>query len=401
MSSEKTILHDHQSREHAILSASSASRWMKCTASVQMSESYAPKKLPEEESSFASEGTVAHEIAEACLRSYIEGKEFPEFDEPDRQRVRDIILSGYVNPIIGLYEKLKESDENTKMFVEVQVDFSNVAPDGFGTSDCIVYGNRELHVIDLKFGTGIEVSAENNPQLRLYAIGALNRYDHWDELFGSDFDYICTTILQPRRNHMSSEQMTPKELMDWGNNVLKPLAERAWKGDGTPVVGEHCRFCPCKKVCPAQAKKYMDFVQIFANRKENEILSPEELSEILPIIDGADRWVKDVKEAALEEAILGEEIQGFKLVRGRVSKSWDSTDHAVSRMKQVGLTDDEIWQKKLITPSQAADLVDDDAKETLKLATVYRHGTPILVGNSDEREAIPRKDVESMYGLDK
>ena len=111
--------------------------------------------------------------------------------------------------------------------------------------------------------------------------------------------------------------------------------------------------------------------------------------------------MKDVKEAALEEAILGEEIQGFKLVRGRVSKSWDSTDHAVSRMKQVGLTDDEIWQKKLITPAQAADLVDDDAKETLKLATVYRHGTPILVGNSDEREAIPRKDVESMYGLDK
>lgn len=397
MSEKNVALNNHEQREHAILSASSAYRWMHCTRSVALSEEIAKHSLPEPDSKEALEGTLAHEIAESCLQAYLSKKNYPEFDDYDKNVIKNIIISGYVEPVIDLYEQIKALDDNTMLLIEEKIDYGNIATEGFGTSDCIIFGNREIYIIDLKYGK-MKVDAEENPQLRLYAIGALNKYLEDDPLFGGyNIDAVCMTIMQPRLEHVSQETMTPEELLDWGYNIVKPLAHDAWNGIGKPTIGDYCKFCPAKCACPAYTDKYTQFMKIWSEHEDIDLIDAKELSELLPILDGAKKWIDNLKEYATQQAILGEKIDGYKIVKGKNKRVWENEQLAVLKMKEVGLSENEMW--KLITPAQAEKLVSEDEQQIINEAVTVQQGEPILVDNSDRRTEMTQQELDDLYQL--
>lgn len=405
-------LHDHQSRGHALLSPSGAKRWLTCTPSARMIEEVQKKfALPEESSEYAKEGTVAHEIAEKLLTAYVSGEELPTIEEvtphlieqgyeefePEFPAIYETVRLKYFEIIVELYESLNDA----KLYPEVEVDFSDIVPEGHGISDCVITSEDTLYVIDLKYGV-YPVEAKENPQLRLYALGALEKFE--DPLFSS-FENVSMTIIQPRiADSIKQDIITVQELKKWANDYVKPRAEMAWKGEGKQVTGEHCRYCDAKATCPAQALKFQEFIRILVKDEETETLksgnlTPEDISKILPYLDGAETWIRAVKDRAEEEMILGSKVPGYKLVESRGKKIWDSEEDAVARMKQCGLTDDEIWQKKIITPSQARNLISDDDVSTLNQAVVYQRGSATLAPESDKRPELSREYIRKLYDL--
>lgn len=408
---ENKELHDHQSRGHALLSPSGAKRWLSCTPSARMCEEVQQKfALPEESSEYAKEGTVAHEIAEKLLTAYVSGEEFPTVEdvtphlveqgyeefEAEFSKIYETVKSIYVDTIVDLYNSVEG-----KLYPEVEIDFSDIVPEGHGISDCVITSDDTLYVIDLKYGV-YPVEAKDNPQLRLYALGALEKFE--DPLF-SGFENVSMTIIQPRiEDSIKQEVISVAELKNWATDYVKPRAETAWKGEGKQVVGDHCRYCDAKATCPAQALKFQEFIRILVQDEETGALkdgnlTPEDISKILPYLDGAETWIKAVKERAEEEMILGNEVPGYKLVESRGKKVWDSEDDAVARMKQCGLTDEEIWQKKIITPSQARNLISDDDVSTLNQAVVYQRGNATLAPESDKRPELARDYIKKLYDL--
>lgn len=413
MTELKKELHDHQNRGHALLSPSGAKRWLNCTPSARMCEEVQKRySLPEESSEYAKEGTVAHEIAEKLLNAYVSKTRYPTVEEVTPNLIQqgyqefetefpviyETVKSKYVDTIVELYESLEEGT----IFPEVEVDFSDIVPEGHGISDCVITSEDTLYVIDLKYGV-YPVEAENNPQLRLYALGALEKFD--DPLFSS-YENVSMTIIQPRiSDSVKQETITVKELKDWGNDYVKPRAKLAWQGKGNQVTGEHCRYCDAKATCPAQASKFQEFIRILIEDEEtgalkNGNLTPEDISKMLPYLEGAETWIRSVKDRAEEEMILGNKISGYKLVESRGKSVWDSEDDAVARMKQCGLTDEVIWQKKIITPAQARNLVSDDDVSTLNQAVVYQRGGATLVPESDKRPELDRNYIKNLYGLE-
>lgn len=397
-SPQETELAEHHDRAHALLSASSSHRWLACTPSARLADEV--HRVPQS-SAFAEEGTLAHEIAETCLRAYLEGSEMPTFDsidELDKKVIRNQ-LSLYLDSVIGVYETLKRADPETKMYPEVQVSYENVAQGGFGTSDCVIVGNKELHVIDLKFGKGIKVDAPKNPQLRLYGIGCLNKFDNPDPLFGSSFDSVITTIIQPRLDHVSNEELTPAQLMKWGEEVVKPQAEKAWKGEGVLVTGEHCRFCPAKAACPLILEKNMIFASSMEEYPDAKLVPTDQFAKLVPLAKGIKSWCEDLIEYATDQAKLGDKISGLKLVEGRGKDVWDGEDAAVKKLKELGFDEEALFTKKMISPSQLLKAVDDETMEQeIRKLVVRVPGNPVLVDESDRREPIPDEVLKDLYG---
>ena len=395
---KKTMLSEHHNRAHAVLSASASSRWLACTPSVRLSEQIYRLK---ETTDYAEEGTLAHEIAESCLNAYLSGKEMPDFDQPDeieRKVIRDQ-LSLYLESIITLYENMKARDPECRIFTEIPVSFDNVAPEGFGTVDCIIVGCRELHVIDLKYGKGIMVDAEDNPQLRLYGIGCLNLFDDPDPVFGSRFDQVITTIIQPRMNHVSNEVITPGDLLSWGIEEVKPRAQLAYEGKGVLVTGDHCRFCPAKAACPLVTSRNLIGKEQMEKYPETELVPIEQYAQLIPVARQLRSWCDSLIEYATDQAKLGEMIPGMKLVEGRGKDSWDSEEQAVKKLKELGFTEEQMYQKKMVSPSHLLKLTsDEDIKARIRKLTVHVPGSPVLADENDRRAAISAELLTEMYG---
>lgn len=373
---------------HAILSASSAKRWMSCPPSARLEEKL-KERFGDKSSPFAEEGTRAHALAELKLQKEIglindfsfkaQRAEMTGVDN-EMEWATDL----YVDTVMQKYYEAKKSCSDAQIFIEQRLDFSTWVPKGFGTGDVVIVSDTILEVADLKYGKGVPVVAEGNPQARCYGLGALSAYG---DLYG--FKQIRNTIIQPRLNSVTEETLTREELLRWAEEELKPAAELAWDGVGEYNPGDHCRFCAARALCYHRAAKCM---QIFDNGMQTPgILPDEEIPRILEVADIAEAWIKDIRDYARSQALKGQHWPGFKLVAGRrPPRKWTSTEAVVDQLSRAGYTDDQIYKpREVINPGEAEKMMGKPAfRAILGQFSVQGDGAPTLVPESDKRLSI-------------
>lgn len=372
--------------KHSILSASGSSRWLNCAGSVQASKQYTSSGS----SKFAQEGTCAHELAEICLtngespHNYI-GKTLvshTKYDIVVDKEMANYIEEyiDYVNSIIG------------DQYVEIKVDYSPWAQDGFGTSDAIVIDSdaKILHVVDLKYGKGVEVSPENNTQGMLYALGAINEYDLEYDI--EDEWEIIIHIYQPRIGNIAEWYIILSDLLTWANTIVKPAALLAMTDDAPRTAGDkQCTWCPHKAKCPelqAHVEKVItsDFDDLTLPAVGDE-LNYQNIMANKKLIEG---WLKAIEGFIFEELEQGNKISGFKLVKGKTSRKWVDPIDVEAYMRKKRMKINEIFTKKIITPPQAEKLL---GKQKYALLVddglvIKSDGKPALAVESDKRPAL-------------
>lgn len=308
----------HADRDHAILSPSSAKRWIHCTPSALLAEAAGSKS-----SVYAEEGTLAHEIAEHALTQYLEGiydpiidEALPIKDEHLKNPLFSIDMANYIRNycdyVIGENYEMQKADGLSKMFLERKVDITDYAPDSFGSVDVTLESSHTIHIIDLKYGAGVKVFADHNEQMMLYALGALKAASA-----PKDITKIKMTIAQARLDHYDTFEMSKGELLDWAEKVLKPAAKAAIQGKGKQVMGSWCGFCPVKAQCRAQRDAIL---ADFDEKPEPLLLSDEEITDLIGKIDTYKSWIESVNKYVYDRAIQGHKWKGYKLVAGRSSR---------------------------------------------------------------------------------
>lgn len=360
--------------EHALLSASSSHRWLCCTPSAVLEENFENKS-----SVFAEEGSAAHALAEYKLKKHLGEKvKKPKinFDEKELEYYTDI----YFDYACELISEAKVRSKDPIILVEQKLDFSNYVPEGFGTGDLVIVADGILDIMDLKYGKGVEVSAVSNPQMMLYAIGALNLFD---SLY--DIEKVRMTICQPRLDNISTFEITVEDIIKWAEDVVKPKAELAIKGEGEFCAGEHCRFCRARFNCRTRAEENMKMAQY--DFRKGPFLTDEEITEILSSIDEFQKWAKDIEGYALDKAINeNKKWDGFKLVEGRSSRKYSDEEAVSKTLIDAGYTEDVIYSKNLlgITTMEKA-IGKKKFKELLKDLVYKPQGKLTLVVESDKR----------------
>lgn len=372
---------------HAILSASGASRWMACTPSARLEEQF-----PDSTSEYAKEGTLAHELCELKVRknliepmhtrtynSKLKKLKEHELWQDEMDKHTDTYLE-YIQGLVHSYSC------TPAVMVEKKVDFSSYVPDGFGTADCIIIADGTLHVIDFKYGKGVAVSAENNPQMKLYGLGAYLEYS-----FLYAIDKVKMTIVQPRLDEVISEyEISTTELMEWAEEVVKPLADMAYRGEGTYIAGNHCRFCRAKATCRARARMNLEVAKF--DFKKPPLLSDEEVGEALKQAQDLAKWAEDLKDYALAESLKGKLIPGWKAVEGRGSRSFVNMDAAFATLCEHGYDESMLYERKPLSVAQIEKLIGKEGIQTLLEGLVEKSpGKPTLVVDTDKREAITNK----------
>lgn len=362
---------NHTARAHAVLSASAADRWMHCPPSARLAERY-----PQTSSSYAEEGTRAHEIAEQCLRAFKDGMPEPVYPGDDL-RIR-AELQPYIDWIVETYNEYKDKSPDTLMLLETRVDFSSVVPDGFGTGDVIIISGTTLHIIDLKFGKGVPVEAALNPQLMLYALGALNLFE---DLY--DINLVRMTINQPRLDHISTSFASAAEIRYWGDHKVAPMAKQAYEGKGEFACGDWCRWCPVKN-CKHRATVNQKLIE---EHPDPAVLSKKDLSSILQQLGQVKSWMDTLTSYATDQILSGEQIPGWKLVEGRSVRKYTDEDKVAAKLKSEGYAEATIYEKvllgitkmeKAIGKKLFADLLGD--------LVVKPAGAPTLAPEADKRK---------------
>lgn len=363
--------------KHAMLSASSSHRWLKCTPSV-----LATKDLPDYTSVFAQEGSVAHEVGEYKIRWYLGERDisYPptgEFDRDEIDRYTDV----YAYYVSDKIETIRKVCKDALILVEQRLDFSNYVPDGFGTGDVVIVADDVIQIIDLKYGKGVSVSAENNSQMMLYALGALNFYDYLYNI-----KTIKMSIVQPRLENISEWEISVSDLIDWAENILKPKAQLAINGEGEFVAGEHCRFCKIKSTCRKRAETMLDMAKY--DFKPPAELTDDEITEVLHISSELAKWADDVFSYAQARAINdGKKWTGFKIVEGRSNRKYVDETKVSEICRDNGYTD--IYKKTLIGITDMEKLLGKSKfKELLSEYVIKPKGKLTLVPQSDKREEI-------------
>lgn len=333
----------HAERDHAILSPSSAKRWINCTPSALLAEAAGSKS-----SVYAEEGTLAHEIAEYALTKYLEGAYDPIIDDavPLKDEHLENPLFGvdmadyirdYCEFVIGENYEMQKQDGSSKMYLERKVDITDYAPDSFGSVDVTLVSDKTIHIIDLKYGAGVKVTADHNEQMMLYALGTLKAAE------SQNITNIRMTIAQVRLDHYDTFEMSKGELLDWAEKVLKPAAKAAIQGKGKQVIGSWCGFCPVKAQCRAQRDAVL---ADFEEKPEPLLLSDEEVVDLIGKIDTYKSWIESVNKYVYDRAIQGHKWEGYKLVAGRSSRV--ITDEAKVRQELLNeFLEDEVLNIKL------------------------------------------------------
>jgi len=335
---------------HALLGASKAHQWMACPPSAKWEATF-PETGPSEA---AQEGTLAHALAEDHLRKILDGKRVTtpkKFKEDPLYRpAMEEHVATYCDVITETLTAMRESGADPIIYLEQQLDLSGWIPDGFGTADCILIGNGTLHVFDFKYGKGVPVNAEENPQLKLYGLGAL-------EEFGLLYDIsdVVLHIVQPRLESITDWTVSREVLEKWGTFVVKPIAEKAFKGEGEFNPGEdQCRWCRCKNACRAYNTYMLDTVKARFNdlgeeRPANE-LSDEEIAGLLDSIEEIKRWVSSVADYALDQALNhGVKYPGYMVVEGRSNRKISDEAAAIAKLESRGFKADQIMKLKGLT----------------------------------------------------
>ena len=362
-------------KAHATLSASSADRWLHCPPSARLSELYEDRG-----SDFAAEGTDAHALCEYKLLNAL-GREAEDPTENltwFNEEMSDC-AEGYAAYVMEQVEKAKQTCTDPVVLVEQRVDFSRWVESGFGTADCIIIAEGTLQICDYKHGRGVEVSAEENPQMMCYALGALELFDC---LY--DIDRVSMTIYQPRRSNISTYEMSKDDLYRWADEVLKPTADLAFAGDGNFLCGEWCTFCKAKNDCRARAEANLELARY--EFKLPPLLTDADIEDILGKLDDLVSWATDIKEYALQQAISGKEWSGWKLVEGRSNRKYTNESAVASAVERAGF---DPYEHKVLGITAMQKLLGKSRFEELLAGYIEKPaGKPTLVPESDKRPAM-------------
>lgn len=366
---------------HAKLSASGAKKWINCPKSVEMES-----KFPDSESEYAAEGTTAHALGEAKLRLAVNQITRVKYHKAikDLKITEDMeeYTDAYRDYVIERYNAARAVTSDAQLMIEQRLDFSKWVPEGFGTGDAVIIADTVMEITDLKFGQGVVISAQENPQLRLYALGALSAFD-----FLYDIQEIRMTIFQPRVDNIDTETLSVEELTQWGDTI-KPLADRAYNNEGECCASSHCDsgFCKARPVCRAYAEERGRLAAL-------EFRPPAELSndEIAEVIDQSERlasWSKLVKGFALEQALNnGVKYPGFKVVAGRSNRKYSKPDEEIAGLLvKAGYKEEDIYVKSLLSISKMEALLSKKVFNDLLGGCVIKpQGSPTLVPMEDKR----------------
>ena len=361
---------------HALLSASSSHRWLNCPPSARLCEGYDDKG-----SNFAAEGSDAHSLCEYKLRKALgmEAKD-PTEDLTWYDAEMEESASGYAAFVMELVAEAKKTCSDPVVLIEQRLDYSKYVQSGFGTGDCVLIADGTLHIVDFKYGRGVLVEAEDNPQMKLYALGALEIFDC---LY--DIDTVSMTIYQPRRANVSTFTLTRQELLDWAEMVLVPTAELAYAGDGEYHCGEWCQFCKAKADCRERARANMELARY--EFRQPPLLTDEEVEEILGKLDSLMDWASDIKDYALQAAISGKHWSGYKLVEGRANRRYTDENAVVAAVKAAGY--DPYDEPKLLGVTAMTTLLGRKQFNDILGGLITKpQGKPTLVPESDKRPAM-------------
>ena len=365
---------DHSARTHALLSASSAHRWLACPASAVAAEAY-----PNEQTEFTREGTLAHEVAEVVAREQLRPETGRDGFAPEVTQEMLDCAAGYRD-----YIQEQTKSDSAAVLLEQRVDFSPWVPDGFGTCDCIILQDDTMTVIDYKYGQGVPVSAEGNPQLRLYALGALNDYG-----IAVDVQKVEMHIYQPRINNVSADTITAAELLEWAEKTMKPIAQKAAKGKGGYSAGPHCRFCPHAGRCRELTKTCTEFVETHDLRVAVPVLAPHEVADVLRMLPLISLWAKRINAQAMDTLLGGGAIPGYKVVEGKHgNRQWTDELKVAEALQTAGYKPADITETKLLSPAAMDKAIGKKRVAELLDALMYRtSGAPTIVPETDKRPA--------------
>ena len=367
---------------HALLSPSAAHRWLNCTAAPRLEAN-----VEDTGSSFAEEGTLAHAYCAKKLKTFLglnvegEEKEIAEYYETYHTGEMDEYTDTYAAIVLEKYNAARTKTPDAQLLIETRLDFGQYIPDAFGTADAIIIADGTMEVIDFKYGKGVKVAALENPQMMIYGLGAYDKF-----CFDYNISRVRITIVQPRIDNLSEYEVSTQDLLTWAEEVLVPKAKEAYSGNGKQVPGEHCQFCKVKNSCRALSKLCTE-----AAAQDPKLLSPEELAaDVLPILPIVKTWLSTVEDYALQQALSGVKLPGWKIVEGRSVRKIVNQEAAAAALNDAGYAPAEIYKptelraitdlEKLIGKKQFAALVGAYIEKPA--------GKPTLAPESDKRQAI-------------
>ncbi|MED0670618.1 DUF2800 domain-containing protein [Aneurinibacillus aneurinilyticus] len=389
----------HAERAHALLGASKAEQWINCPPSARLQEN-----IPDERSEYADEGTAAHELSEIKLRRRLlpcNSKERKALDDKLEQFKANKFYSPemenavqeYVELVQERFMEAKARSIDAVLLLEERLDFTEWVPEGYGTGDVVLIADDVLEVIDLKYGKGVPVSAEGNPQIRLYALGAW-----WGYNYLYSINEVRMTIVQPRLDNVSTASLVLDDLLEWAESVVKPAADLAFTGKGDFKVGGHCRWCKVKGNCRTRAEANM---RALAHEfKDPALLSNEEIGPILFIAEQLKAWAKDVEDYAYGQALSGNCIPQWKLVEGRSNRVITDKDAAKAALEAA-----ELEPEKYLKPQELLSIGELEKRigkkefnAMLGDLIIKPPGKPVLVPETDKRPELNslEKDFENI-----
>lgn len=368
--------------KHAVLSASSSHRWLNCSPSARLEQEF-----EDQETEAAAEGTAAHALCEHKLRRALKlqsrRKPISRYDSDEM----DMHTDSYVQFVLETLAEVRRHCADPLINIEQRLDFSCYVPDGFGTGDCIIIGDKIMHIIDFKYGQGVLVEAEHNPQMMLYALGALRLFD---SLY--DIDEVAMTIYQPRRENISTWTIPVAELNAWAENELVPKARLAYEGKGEYRPGPWCTFCKAAVKCRARAEEKLRLAQYeFA---KPPLLTDTEIEDILGKLDDLTRWAEEIKTYAQDAALNhGKQWHGYKVVEGRSVRKYSNEDAVVEAANAAGYHD--IFRKTLLPLTEMERLMGKQEFQSILGGLIIKPaGKPTLVPASDKRPAITKANID-------
>lgn len=369
--------------QHAILSPSAAHRWLNCTAAPRLEEN-----VEDRGSAYAEEGTLAHAYCAKHLKTFLglstegEDKEIAQLNALYHTGEMDEYTDTYKTIVLEKYNAARSKTKDAQLLVETRLDFSTYVPDGFGTGDAIIIADGCLEIIDFKYGKGVKVSAVDNPQMKIYALGAYDKYS-----FEYNIDRVRMTIVQPRIDNLSESELPVTDLLKWADEILKPKAVEAYEGKGEQVPGEWCQFCKVKASCKTLA---LQCVQTAGDNPDPKLISKADMEVIiLPRLATIKTWLAGVEEYALQQALDGTQYSGYKIVEGRSVRKITDTEAVADLLKGKGY--DEAAFMKPAELRGIGDLEKIVGKKVFNaLCSDYitkPQGKPTLVPDSDKRPA--------------
>lgn len=394
---------------HALLSPSSAARWMICTPSARMEA-----EIPDRDTKFSREGTIAHALGEFLLNYYKSRGALSVPDADEITKSDHVLTEGldrhlsearaegydsvdmlysindrYVKPVMEMFAGLKSDDQYSELYVEQRLSLSKYVPESFGTSDAVIVSGRTINVIDLKYGKGVKVSAERNAQMMCYAVGAVEALAEF-----YDVDTVRMTIIQPRLDHISQWEMPLDKLMTWADTELHDAAELAFSGEGETVPGDHCRFCKAAPVCRSlrdDCLAHADNVSPVGN-----ILDAAGVAYALDRLPVLKAWISSLEAYALELAVSGDRVPGYKLVEGRSVRKYSDEDKCAEILRSAGFSDEDFYKKrelKGITDMEKL-LRKKAFNDLLGPYVIKPAGKPTLVPDDDPRPALTDAETD-------